>query len=186
MCRPTPKRFLTRKCDSFLVFSFDIDDMPRGKWKLCSEPKFIVLGDGTGFIVEHTKIPAIYTFTDENPHPLHGDILIAVIDADPKNQLCEVAGFEAFSPSPVGYPKRLWRSGVATFAIIKAPSVNLKIWLSHYTILAQSEMSARRCPIPEGRHSAFGRESEPGRSDPFLPLNRQSLHLSCGHPLNLA
>lgn len=127
MWRPTPKRFLTCKCNSFLVFSFDIDDTPRGKWKLFSEPKFIVLCDGTGFIVEHTHIPAIYMLTDENPHPLHGDILIAVIDADPKNHLCEVAGFEAFSPSPAGYPKRLWRSGVATFAIIKAPSLPLAL-----------------------------------------------------------
>ncbi|WP_374550978.1 hypothetical protein [Sphingobium yanoikuyae] len=93
--------------------------MPRGKWKLFSEPKFIVLGDGTGFIVEHTHIPAIYTLTDENPHPLHGDILIAVIDADPKDQLREIAGFEAFSPSPTVYPKRLWRSGMVTFAITR-------------------------------------------------------------------
>jgi len=153
--RPTPAWFLTRKCDGFLVFFFDVDYMPRGKWKLCSEPKFIVLSDGTGFIVEYSQIPAIYALPDQNPHPLHGDILITVIDAYPKDQLCKVSGFKVFSPLPVGYPKRLWRSGVVTLTVIKAPSVGLEIWLTHDTILAQSGMSARRCHLAASRHSAL-------------------------------
>jgi len=152
--RPTIERFLTRKCDGFLISFFDVDYMPCGKWKLCSEPKFIILGDGTGFIVEHTQIPAIYALSNENPHPLHSDILITVVDAYAKDQFCKVSGFEAFSPLPVGYPKRLWRSGVVTLAIIKAPPVSLEIWLSHDAIIAQSGMSARRWNLPVRRPSA--------------------------------
>lgn len=82
-------------------------------------------------------------------------------------------------------------SGAAAWRL--SPSSRHHLWLSRYTILAHSDMSARRCHIPNSRHSAihpqqpFGRQraSDVARSVSIWRRPSSSTPIEYARPLPL-
>ncbi len=77
-----------------------------------------------------------FTISNDNPYTLDWDVFVRFVHADVEDELGEVADLQAFPLMSVWNPECAGCFRMACFAILKAPSVNLKILLMHQEMVS--------------------------------------------------